>query len=106
MDKDYLNHRAGDTIVLSNGCYSDYCFSGPYKVLVDFSMLQAAENHCKLFKPNSWHSKPNASGFEAYLVTSGLIEQIESKEIHLGDYSNLRIDKRDFSEEWEAANVN
>jgi len=37
-----ISHRAGEFFALSGGEYSDYCFRGPYRALVDFDLAEIA----------------------------------------------------------------
>lgn len=82
---------AGQTVMFSSGCYSDYSVGCIGKLLKPLN--EAAWNEMCAFAngPSEW--RPNGGYFETdkamtWLREHGYIEDMEYVELHLGDYGD------------------
>lgn len=89
-------HGPGDLIALSSGEYSDYRFNGLYVVKqpIDLGSL-AVEYAANAPLDNCWADTPEAdreawmydvsdTGFGAFLIARGLVDEVEYDEVHCG----------------------
>ena len=91
-----MKHVEGEILILETGCYSDYSFQGPFKVLKDFESREEAEKHTTIYafsvaeEDKDWdHASTNS--FIAHLVTNGFIEEMGYVREHIGDYGDIEI---------------
>lgn len=85
--------KAGDYLMLSTGEYSDYSFSGPYKILKDFTFGEIVEEIKENFKPSYEGDEIDNYSVAPYLIKRGYIEDVENcTEVHCGSYGRLEID--------------
>ncbi len=96
--------KAGETIILSDGSYSDYNIIDVYKCLKDFDideivvgMISGEEGSIK-DKPRSASMVLNveSDAIVALLLSSGHVELISTTEFNLGDFDNYVILKKDY----------
>jgi hypothetical protein len=85
--------KAGATLVLETGEYSDYTFHGPFRVLRDFDQAEAVEQHKAAWRcdpEKSWDDKPDTNSFIGWLNREGMIEDIPGVvSWHIGNYMSL-----------------
>ena len=101
-----ISHRAGEFFALSGGEYSDYCFRGPYRALVDFDLAEIADrfiphqraeallqgrpvpqpDKCGEYDPTDLRFELgiDMDGLGAFLIRQGVAEPINYDEIHAG----------------------
>lgn len=89
--------KAGELLILSHGEYSDYSYSGPFRVLKDFDPKEQADECREYWRqlPESercWQEGPDSSNYIAFLHARGFIEDVDCTEIHVGSYGRLQID--------------
>lgn len=88
--------KAGDLMILSNGEYSDYSFSGPFRCVKNFEFPPTARAHADSFEQNEYDNQPDPSSFIAWLALNGYIEDVACTEIYLGSYGPLSIDNVEY----------
>lgn len=84
--------KAGMTLVLENGEYNNYSFTGPFRVMRDFDQAQIVETFKAQWEPtNDWEDEePDADDFQGWLSREGYIEGIEGLvSWHTGTYGRL-----------------
>lgn len=97
-----ISHRAGEFIALSDGEYSDYCFRGLYRVLVDLDLTELTDGFIPYLRARALlegkdTTVPDDDDFElehtlgmstdafgAYLIYLGKVEPVDYDEIHTG----------------------
>lgn len=83
-------HKAGELIGLSSGEYSDYRFNGLYRCLQDIDLGELAEQYYDQAPVCDWNEERkdvSDSGFGAYMIAQGLVEELPYDEIHCGSYN-------------------
>jgi hypothetical protein len=81
-------------LLLSNGEYSDYTHSGPYRLLKPLVIAEAAAEFVAQWKPDPerpWHDGPSPDNFGPWLLAVGYIEEIPCVEIHCGGYGRFEV---------------
>lgn len=74
-------------LILTNGRYSDFTFSGPFKVLKDIDQIETSNLFRQQWKPKRvWDDKPREEEFIAWLSTNDFIEDILFHEWHIGEF--------------------
>jgi hypothetical protein len=88
-------YKAGELLILEDGEYSDKSWSGPFRVLKDFDIVDLAEQLKATFKPEEHHysSEPEPYNFRDWLHTQGFIEDVECRSVHIGSYGRLEIER-------------
>ena len=88
------SYKAGELLILETGEYSDKSWSGPFKVLKDFDIREAAAQYKSEFKPdeNSYSDEPSPYEFRDWLSKTGLIEDVDCRSVHIGSYGSVCID--------------
>lgn len=84
--------KAGTILVMETGEYSDYTFTGPFRVLRDFDQGGAAEQHKAQWmpEPDGWRDEPDTDSFIGWLNREGFIEEIDGVvSWHIGSYGRL-----------------
>ena len=101
-----ISHRAGEFFALSDGEYSDYCFRGLYRALVDFDLAAIADTFIpclmaeRLLQGKSVPTPDedgeydpsdlrfdlgvDMDGLGAFLIRQGVAKPIGYDEIHAG----------------------
>lgn len=98
--------KKGEVLTITQGCYSDYMFTGPFMIEKDFNIMDTAQLFIDGWKPepNVYPDEPGISEFMAFLTKENYISDIPTaREIHLGEYS-FEINGRNFTREWDKAN--
>lgn len=80
--------KAGEVINFSQGCYSDYGYCGNVVIRKDFDLMNAKEEF-KIFCKDLDEWNICASEFVTWMVTNLYVAPMESREIHLGEYSEI-----------------
>ena len=75
---------AGTMLTISTDCYSSYEVHGVFRVLKDIT-----HEDYKRFRPADDDDYEELSGVIAQMARQGFIEDVESLELHLGDYGKL-----------------
>lgn len=91
-----FTHKAGELIGLSFGEYSDYRFNGLYRCLKDIDLGALADRYYEQAPVYEWDEKrKNAddSGFGAYMIAQGFVEELPYDEIHCGGYGDFEINE-------------
>lgn len=89
-----ISHEKGTLIILSRGPYSDYCFNGLYRALVDIDLGDAAQRYydqCPINEFRKHKRNGSYSGFGAWLITNGMVEEVNFDEINCGDYFDFDV---------------
>ena len=81
--------KAGETVIVTSGVYSDYRVMGMFRCLKDFS---PDEEMIKYTRPSAF--KKDRDFFEdtkclAGLCSDRILEEVQHMELHLGDYGDL-----------------
>lgn len=80
--------KAGETLAISQGEYSDYSVLGVFEVLQDFNPDDIRKEY---LAQNPEQKKPygfNEEQFLATLAGKGILKDIPYVELHLSDYGN------------------
>ena len=82
---------AGTILVLETGEYSDYTFSGPFRVLRDFDQTEVVAAHvAQWIAPNDWEKAPDTDSFMGWLSSERYIEPIDGVvSWYIGSYGRL-----------------
>lgn len=82
--------QPGAVLMLSTGEYSDYSFSGPFRVLKPLTFNAALLAELKAdWKPEYEWDKFSCSAVAGRLATLGYVEDMEATEIHVGSYDDV-----------------
>ena len=91
-----ITHRTGELIGLSSGEYSDYRFNGLYRVRQPIDLSALAREYydnaplCDWVSiengetPEDWMHERSDSGFGAFLIARGLVDEVDYHEVHCG----------------------
>lgn len=91
--------KTGELLVLSTEQYSDYDFTGPYRVLKDFEWpdVVAEVNASFVPAPKKYlKQKAGPDDVTAYLEKNGFIEKVPCSKFHLGSYGDIDITEEDW----------
>jgi hypothetical protein len=91
-----ITHKKGEFIGLSGGEYSDYSFNGLYRALADFDLGDAARRYydqCPVCEWDTDRNEASESGFGAWMIVNGMVEEIDYDEVHCGSYSMFEVDE-------------
>jgi hypothetical protein len=88
-------YRTGELLILEDGEYSDKSWSGPFRVLKDFDIIELAEQLKATWKtgPNDYGSGPGPFDFRDWLHKEGFIADVECRSVHIGSYGTLEIER-------------
>lgn len=78
-------------LILSTEEYSDYGFSGPYKVLKEFRFKDIVPLVYLEPLGEAWKHKHGPDDVTSYLIKYGYIEKVECREVHLGCYGRIEV---------------
>lgn len=81
--------KAGTVLVFDHGEYSDYSFSGPFRVLKDFDQADVAEKFRDDWRSQpreEWNDTPSETDFIAWMNKNGYVEDMPSHQWHIGAY--------------------
>ena len=87
---------AGQVLIFSNGCYSDYSTQFIGIATQDFDILKIKDLyieetnkklHYNQYSKQSYYDRDCTQGFIEYLIRKGLLVETNNLEIHCGDYS-------------------
>lgn len=81
---------AGEVIVLTTGCYSDFGISGYIVACKDFDIKAVAEKFIQANQKKLW-SYQYSDLFTAYLISEEYAVPVAHREIHLSDYSDTLL---------------
>lgn len=102
MSDKTLSYVKGDIVVTSQGEYSDYSVNTIFRVLKDFNIQSILQTWILLDGSgvvlnddgtiNTYESEgdPDVNFFN-WLVESKIIEDLDYKELHTGDYGNMEF---------------
>ncbi len=82
--------KTGELLILSTDKYPDYTFSGPYRVLKDFTFAEIVAV-VKSRPGTGWKSKAVPDDVVEYLKNEGYIEVVPCTEVHLGSYGDIDV---------------
>jgi hypothetical protein len=71
----------GELITISTGCYSDYDVEGVFRVKKSFDAVEVLKHW-----EGDRDSYDSCKRFLGYLASQGYIEDVPSRELHLGNY--------------------
>ena len=107
--------KKGELMTVSHGEYSDYCVMGLFRVLVDFNAEEVLQVWVKESGPgfkSRWNGDNGYAfdkGHELYgetqtcflgwLNLNGFIQDVDYRELHIGNYGSVRLDEAGVSEE-------
>jgi hypothetical protein len=82
--------KAGTILVMTHGEYSDYSYTGPFRVVKDFDQAEIAEtfrNAWAAVPREAWEKRPSEHEFIGWLSTEGFVEDVaNSWEWYIGSY--------------------
>jgi hypothetical protein len=84
--------KAGELLLLESGEYSDKSWAGPFRVLKDFDIREAAGEVKAAYKPDYDGDEPGTTNLREWLFTNGFLEDVECRSIHIGSYGRIEID--------------
>ncbi len=91
-----VTHKAGELIGLSFvDEYGDYRFNGLYHCLQNIDIGELAEQYVEQAPACAWdpdRKAVNDSGFGAYMIALGLVEELLYDEINCGSYG-FKVDE-------------
>lgn len=100
-----LKYKKGELIALSEGSYSDYCVESLSRAMVDFDASKIlhewakenAEREQSTFKSGEFNYKQKEGGmsFVEWLNKNGYTEDVEYRELHIGDYYYTKLTNYD-----------
>ena len=92
---DTTKATAGQVLIFSNGCYSDYSTHFIGIATQDFDILKTKDlyieetnqkQHYNKYTEQSYYDSDCTQGFIEYLIRKGLLVETNNLEIHCGDY--------------------
>lgn len=88
-------YKAGELLIIEMGEYSDKSWSGPYRVVKDFDIVELAEQLKATFKPaeHAYSDEPGPYDFRDWLSAEGFIQDVECRSVHIGAYGTLEIER-------------
>jgi hypothetical protein len=81
--------KAGTTLILEHGEYSDYTFAGPFRVLKDFDQAEVCAEFRAQWKPDpqeDWRDSPSEYEFIGWISKAGYVEDVPAHKWHIGSY--------------------
>lgn len=83
--------KKGTLLIVETGCYSDFGYCGPVRMLGDYTKAELAEEFKKDFKPepHAYSSAPTPYDFMPWLVRTGKAEDVPAESWHVGDYGDF-----------------
>lgn len=90
------DYKAGELIIYTEGCYSDYVIGNTYRCVKDFTLEEQIVGFPHIAKFHTlWGThvevKYDFGKFVDYLVAAGYIEQVAHAEMYLGAYSGYEM---------------
>jgi hypothetical protein len=90
-----ITHKPGELIALSSGEYSDYRFNGLYAIKEPIDLPALAQEYydnapladwvtVEDGDPEDWMYERSDSGFGAFLIARGLVDEVSYHEVHCG----------------------
>lgn len=92
--RNMITHKKDELIGLSWGEYSDYSFNGLYRVKQDLDLAECARRYYDEAPVCEWDEKrkeASDSGFGAWLLKNGLVDELAYDEVHCGCYGNFEL---------------
>ena len=84
MDKEL---KAGQLLMISEGCYSDYGVTGFFVALETFKPLELRTEFIVAHQEQDGDYHFRGETFVAFLIRKGLLLEITHATLHLGNYS-------------------
>jgi hypothetical protein len=82
--------KAGDALILETGEYSDFSYSGPFRVLKPLRLSQALLDECRAaFLPSYPGAEFRPDDIGAALNRLGYVEDMETTSVHVGSYGDI-----------------
>ncbi len=83
--------KKGTLLIIETGEYSDHSWSGPVRMLGDFTKADLAERFRAEWKPKyEWEDRPNPGDFLPWLIEQKLAEHVDDVESwHVGSYGEF-----------------
>lgn len=97
-----ISHEKGTLIILSIGAYSDYYFNGLYRALVDIDLGDEAQRYydqCPINEFRKHKRDASDSGFAEWLITNGMVEEVDFDEINCGVCFDFDFDTHGIAEQ-------
>ena len=85
--KDLKDLKAGQLVVITEGCYSDYGITGFFVALQTFKPMGLFAEYMAAHPEQAKDYQFSAEQFLAYLLSKGLLLEIQYANLHMGDYS-------------------
>lgn len=79
--------KAGKLLAITSGCYSSYGLTGFFVTLQAFNPKAMLDEYLSTREEEKEMYKFNESGFLAFLISKGLLLEIDYCVLHTGDYS-------------------
>lgn len=82
---DTTKATAGQVLIFSNGCYSDYSTQFIGIATQDFDILKTKDLYIEETNQEQYYNNDCTQGFIEYLIRKGLLVETNNLEIHCGD---------------------
>lgn len=79
--------KAGQLLTISEGCYSDYGITGFFVALQTFRPMEVFAEYMAAHPEQAADYRFNSEQFLAFLLSRGLLLEIQYATMHMGDYS-------------------
>jgi hypothetical protein len=80
--------KAGQLLVISEGCYSDYGITGFFVCLTTFAPMALHAEYMLAHPEQATEYRFRSESFLQFLLGKGLLLEINYATLHLGDYSS------------------
>ena len=87
MEKD-SELKAGQLVVIDEGCYSDYGVTGFFVALQTFMPMALHREYMAANPKQAKGYRFNSSAFLSFLLAKGLLVEIQYATLHMGEYSS------------------
>lgn len=84
---EYAELKAGHLVSVTEGCYSDYSVTGNFVVLQTFKPMELLADWLAVDPERRAKYGFSGNAFLASLLAKGLLLEIHTANLHLGDYS-------------------
>lgn len=84
--------KAGETVLLSEGEWSDYEVKFLAKALKDFTMEELRSKYFEKYPEQIPYNRADLDKFSFYLVEAGFIEEVPCVELYLGTWGELKLE--------------
>lgn len=85
--------KKGELLLITIGEYSDYSVHGIVRCLHDFGHREVLEAYLNYLRLQNKYKDDHVDLYEImpWMIGGGWVEEVETTEVHLGDYGRLEI---------------